>query len=533
MYSPIKLKAAVVAGSVSVLTGKLVVIGWLFHITVFETVIQNGTSMKFNTAISFILLGIALLLTQVQINKYYSAAFVTLSFFVTVIGFITLSEDLLHFNSGFDQLFITDTVSIAQKSLYPGRMSANTAVCFVLFGLAFLGFSAKNSFIHVISQYLLNLVTAISAVAIIGYLYGLSLFYDLNYIGSMAVHTAILFFFLSFTASLLHPELGITGLFTGKLVGNVMATRLFMAAVFVVVVFGALRIATHKYHEFSLKEGIEILIICFLCAGLALLWYMVNWLNKLDKSRYKAEKEVKVINEELEKRVEERSAKLLTLLSKLKQSELKFRAAFQHSAIGMALISLKGKWLKVNKSFCDMVGYKERELLTMSFRDLTHRDDLDFHINVMDEALNDKQEAFRVEKRYVCKNGSIVWVSINLATVMDNKGGPLYFVGQFENITERKKAEKELKAAYRQIKNHIGMIQDMTWRQSHVMRSPLANLKGLATLLQLDPSNNETLEFIHHELDKLDKIIIGMAEAAAGEGIIQIEARKRSFKLVV
>lgn len=357
MHSPLKVKAVVIAGSASILTGTLAVIGWIFHITVFETVIQNAASMKFNSALGFILLGAALLLTQFQTTKRYTVLFLVLSCLVVVIGSITLLQDLFHFNSGFDQLFVSDTVSITKKSLYPGRMSSNTAVCFVFLGLAFLGFSTKKSFTHVISQYLLNLVTAISAIAVIGYLYGLSIFYDLNYIGSMAVYSALLFFFLSLTASLTHPEMGITSLFTGKLVGNIMARRLFMAAVFVVVVFGALRIVTHKYHEFSLKAGIEILIICFLCVGLALLWYTVNWLNKLDKSRYKAENDVKVINGELEKRVEERSAKLLTLLSKLKQSELKFRAAFQHSAIGMALVSLKGKWLRANKSLCDMVGY--------------------------------------------------------------------------------------------------------------------------------------------------------------------------------
>ena len=83
------------------------------------------------------------------------------------------------------------------------------------------------------------------------------------------------------------------------------------------------------------------------------------------------------------------------------------------------------------------------------------------------------------------------------------------------DITERKKAEHDLKSAYERIQKHVSNIQDMAWKQSHLIRSPLANLKGLAAMLKEDPADNEVLDFIRDELNRMDNIIIEMAEEAS------------------
>ena len=80
------------------------------------------------------------------------------------------------------------------------------------------------------------------------------------------------------------------------------------------------------------------------------------------------------------------------------------------------------------------------------------------------------------------------------------------------DITERKNAEQDLKTAYSRIQSHINSIKDMAWKQSHLIRSPLANLKGLATLLQNDTTDKQVLDHIQAELDRMDSIIIEMAE---------------------
>jgi two-component system, sporulation sensor kinase E len=83
------------------------------------------------------------------------------------------------------------------------------------------------------------------------------------------------------------------------------------------------------------------------------------------------------------------------------------------------------------------------------------------------------------------------------------------------DITERKHAEDSLKVAYELVQDHINSIKEMAWKQSHLIRSPVANLKGLVSMLEMDHSNPKIQDFIKTELERLDKIIIEMAEDAA------------------
>jgi PAS domain S-box-containing protein len=524
-----KVTAVTVVSLSGLVTGVLVIVGWEFHIPGLQTVFPGFASMKFNDAICFILTGAALLLTQFQLKKYNTAVFLVISSTIIVAGVLSVSEYVFHFNTALDQLFITDTTSIANKYPFPGRMAPGSATCFILFGLSFFGFSTKSRLFHTASQYLLHAVTAVSAMSIVGYFYGLSLFYNPSMVGAMAVHTAVLFFFLSLIASLLHPSLGITPLFTGSLVGNAMARQVILLLVFIVIAFGAFRVESIRYRLFSEQTGISLLVICFIWLGLALIWHTANWLNKFDTQRHDAEEEVKVMNEELEKRVEVRSASLRRLLEKLRESESKFRAAFEHSAMGMALVSLQGQWLKVNKRLCDMVGYREQDLLSMSFNALDYPGEDSLHLEAMNKSVKSDNEPYQVEKRYICKNGAVVWVCINLATVTNKKGGPIYFVSQFEDVTERKKAERHLKNAYKRIKDQVNSIKDIAWKQSHLVRSPLANLKGLVEILQNDPTDKEAISYMQIELERLDNVIIEMAEDACSKGVTKTVVKKRAL----
>ena len=525
------IRAVTVGSLLGVATGVAVMAGWVFNIPPLLNVFPGYVPMKFNTALCFILLSAALLLTQVRSNRYKAAAFLTFSFFTLGICTLSLSENLFNVTTGLDQWLVADKLSMARHDRFPGRMEVNTASCFALFSLALLLSNTRRRMLLTVSQYLLHAVTVISGLALLGYLYGLPLLYHSYFDSPMAVHTAVLLFLLSLVASLLHPATGIAALFTGVQVGNMMARRVFSFVVGIIVVFGAIRIGARLYGWFSGQMGFSLLVICFMAFGLALLWHTANWLNRLDTKRHDAEEEVKVLNEMLEKRVEERSSKLRSLLSKLRESEIKFRAAFEHSAMGMALVSLKGTWMKVNKRLCDMVGYREQELLSMTFHDLTHPGDSAAHGTMMEDALKNTDAAYRVEKRYICKNGTEVWVSINIATVTNKKGGPVYFVGQFEDITARKKVEKRLKDAYKQIRAHVNSIKKIAWKQSHLVRSPLANLKGLVDILKDDPFEKQTLEFIQVELERLDTVILEMAEDAYNNGATEIMVKKRCLTL--
>ncbi|MGA9380021.1 MAG: PAS domain S-box protein, partial [Phormidium sp.] len=89
----------------------------------------------------------------------------------------------------------------------------------------------------------------------------------------------------------------------------------------------------------------------------------------------------------------------------LRESEARFRNAFDYAAIGMAIVGLEGQWLKVNRSICEIVGYSEKELLNTTFQAITHPDDLEKDVNFMQELLAGKIRYYHLEKRYIHKLG--------------------------------------------------------------------------------------------------------------------------------
>ena len=129
----------------------------------------------------------------------------------------------------------------------------------------------------------------------------------------------------------------------------------------------------------------------------------------------------------------------------VQMSEARFRGAFEHSAIGMAIVSLSGRWVQVNKELCELTGYNEAELLLLSFQELTHPEDRGSDILPLQELKNGSRELYRTEKRYLHKDGSTIWINLNVSAVKSDDGHAMYFVSQIENITARIKIAEELR----------------------------------------------------------------------------------------
>lgn len=122
----------------------------------------------------------------------------------------------------------------------------------------------------------------------------------------------------------------------------------------------------------------------------------------------------------------------------------RFREAFEHSPIGIALVSLKGEWLKVNKAITTMLGYSEEELLAKTFQDITYDDDLPQDLEYADQLLSDKISNYRMEKRYIHKDGHLVWVLLSGSIVRTEQNEPKYFIAQVVDITDQKKKVHDL-----------------------------------------------------------------------------------------
>lgn len=427
-------------GLFSVLTGITVLIGWFFGIENLKSVIPGLVTMKANTAICFVLLGAALALRSTQQSKRADITYRMLLIMVSLIGGITLLQNLLHFDAHIDQLLVNDHQSAIAGLPPSGRMANNTAASFLLLGSGLLGVSTRPGKFHVVFQYLLHIVTAISGAAIMGYVYGVSLLYNLSYASSMAIHTAILLFMLSLAAARLNPHLGIARLFTGPGVGNRMARRHFITLMLVLIFFGSLRIQSERFHILPPEIGISLLAISLLATSLVMIWITANWLNKVDGERSKAEQAIRDINAGLEIKVEERSARLKDLNTELQKSEERYRSLFEHASDAIYVLSNAGDFMDVNDSLCNMTGYSREELLQMNITSLLNAEILQNYPLVYTGL--EPGKSIIAERKIIKKDGHIIDVEINLKKFVDER---ILVVAR--DVTRRKLMEAELRTA--------------------------------------------------------------------------------------
>lgn len=123
------------------------------------------------------------------------------------------------------------------------------------------------------------------------------------------------------------------------------------------------------------------------------------------------------------------------------ESENRFRNAMEYSAIGMALVSPEGQWMQVNQALCKLLGYSQEILLTLTFQQITHPEDLSADLKLLDDLYYDRIPSYSMEKRYIRNNGEVVWVLLVVSVVRDQEQQPLYFIAQVEDINDLKKTE--------------------------------------------------------------------------------------------
>ena len=229
----------------------------------------------------------------------------------------------------------------------------------------------------------------------------------------------------------------------------------------------------------------------------------------------------------------------------LQQSEERFRLAFENANIGMCLVDLDGRLTRVNSQMCEIFGYNQEELESMTVNDLAHPEDLHVSPQFIQRAVTGETEHTQFEKRYFHKQGHIVWGLVSSSLVRDSQGAPLYFISHVQDITERKRAEEEL----RKYRDHLeelveertaelerlnqgmlAMLEDLRMAKeqaeeadrlktaflatvSHELRTPLASIKGFASTLLADDVTWEPqfqrdfMETIDREADRLTELI--------------------------
>ncbi len=137
-------------------------------------------------------------------------------------------------------------------------------------------------------------------------------------------------------------------------------------------------------------------------------------------------------------------------------SEAQFRGAFQSSPTGIAIVSLRGNWVTVNPAVSNILGYTEAELMKLTFQDITHPDDLDADLALVNELLEGKRQYYNLEKRYKHKEGYYIWAILSVSLVRDAEGNPKHFVSQITDINTQRITQQKLEQALDKLEGILG-----------------------------------------------------------------------------
>ena len=185
----------------------------------------------------------------------------------------------------------------------------------------------------------------------------------------------------------------------------------------------------------------------------------------------------------------------------LRESEERFGNAFRYSPHGMAFVGLDGRWLRANKSLCDMLGYSEDELRNISFQIVTHPDDIPGDLDQLRKLVKGEIKNYNRVKRYFRKDGKLIWAALAVSAVHNAAGEPIYFIGQIQDITVQRQMEAEAAQAER-----LAGIAQTTVAVAHEMNNVLTVLVMNAELLANDATAEEIPEIAAEILSASQRI---------------------------
>ncbi len=182
-------------------------------------------------------------------------------------------------------------------------------------------------------------------------------------------------------------------------------------------------------------------------------------------------------------------------LKALKASEQKLRMLIYNSPVGVSTSDLQGNFLEVNPVLCNIMGYSEEELLGKHYNLFSHPEDRAKNLELSEKLLKGEISSFDLEKRFIQKNGTVVDILIRAQLIRDEKGKALYQTAVVEDITERKKAEQDLRVALKKANESDRLKSAFLATMSHELRTPLNAIIGFSELLKEDLSAADVKKF--------------------------------------
>jgi signal transduction histidine kinase len=297
------------ASAIVILVGCLVLVGWMYNITILKSVLPGLVAMRPNTALGFILAGVSLWLQsstkkRVRIVYWRRRQMIALgcSILVFLLGGLTLVEYFSRWDLHIDQmLFIQTAAPDSFGTIAPGRMAFSTALSFVLSGLSLILLKAKERKIQRLAQGFTLMPALLGLVTLIGYIYGVTAFTGIIFkLATMALHTAVAFIILSFGILCTSPDRTLIKAILANTVGGLMARRLLPAAISIPLVLGWLCLKGQKARLYNSEFGVSLFVVSNIVIFVVLICWNARLLNQADIERKRFEQTLQEKNVELE-----------------------------------------------------------------------------------------------------------------------------------------------------------------------------------------------------------------------------------------
>lgn len=215
---------------------------------------------------------------------------------------------------------------------------------------------------------------------------------------------------------------------------------------------------------------------------------------------------------------------LLQAKRKIGEREELFRKVFEESPMGVAIVGLDYRFEKVNRVLCDMLGYTANELLGKTFVDITHPDDVQADVVQAEKLEKGEISFYRMEKRYIRKEGDIIWVGLSASIIRDEKNSALYFLAMIEDITELKSYHEhledlvrvrtaQLKKTHEQLlhSEKLSALGKLTGSIAHEFNNPIYGLRNIVEQTReeigLSKEIKELLDLAVRECDRMAGLV--------------------------